>query len=100
MCRPRQSPPLGENCAPKESNLPGATLGFAMKIFFLVFNSDFGEKLLCTPPKIVYAPQARYTGDGPTTSTMLTESAEPNKLIVFFVLTLASLPAMPTDIAC
>ena len=43
--------PPGENCAPKESNRPGATWKFAMKTFFLLFRSltlTFRTKLLHT----------------------------------------------------
>ena len=98
--------PSGENCALKESNRLGAMWKFAMKKFFLLFWSLtllLRAKLLCTPQKIVYAPQARYTGAGPAIGTMLTKStknAQPNKLIVSIVPTLPSLPAMRTDLAC
>ena len=77
-----------------------------MKHFFLIFWSltlTFRAKLLCTPPKIAYAPQVRYIGAGPTTGTMLTKpskSVQPNKLIVSILPILPSLPAMPTNLAC
>ena len=96
---------FGENCAPKQSNRPKATWGFAMKIF-LLFRSltlTLRAKLLWIPPKIGYAPQARYTGSAPTTDTMLTKptkSAKPNKLIESIVSNLPFLPAMPTNLAC
>ena len=81
-------------------------MGICNEDFFLLFWSlilNLRVKLLCTPPKIVYAPQARYTVAGPTTGTILTKptkSAHPNKLIVSIVPTLPSLLAMPTDLAC
>ena len=73
--------------------------------FFLFWclTLNLRAKLLCSPPKSVYTPQARHTGAGPTTGTMLTKptkSAQPNKLIVSFVPALPSLNPMPTDLAC
>ena len=81
-------------------------MGICNEDFFLLFwllTLTLKAKLLCTSPKIVYAPKARYTGAGPTIGAMLTKpakSAHPNKLIVCIVPTLPSSPAMPTDLAC
>ena len=51
------------------------------------------------PSKNCSCPQARYTGAGLTTGTMLTKptkSAQPNKLTVSITPTLLSLPAKTT----
>ena len=97
--------PFGKNYAPNERNPPGATMGwegFAIKTFFFLWflTPTLMAKLLCVFPKLFMPPKRATLTANLLPAAMLTKptkSAQPNKLTVSIMLTLLSLPAMPTD---
>ena len=76
-----------------------------MKTFFFFWplTPTLRAKLLCGFPKMVFVPNVRNTGTGPSTGAMLTKptkSTQPKKLPVPIMPSLLSLHVMPLDLAC